>query len=108
VANLFPHSPAKAGPLREEPNWSNFLLGGLLPVASEVGAVLGGALNAPVGGAFGAPGRPATAPAAVSGGGPTIINFTYAPAVSLADEREAQERIAPVIRRVVDREKRRW
>ncbi len=110
VADLFPHSPAKAGPLRREPDWRKFLLGGLLPVAGEVGRALAG-----VGAGVGTPatfealpvGGPAVAPVAISSGGATVIKFTYAPALSLASQREAEEQIAPVLARVLAREGRR-
>jgi uncharacterized membrane protein len=49
--------------------------------------------------------------ATVGGGapatGPVTINFTYAPAVSLASQREAEEVIAPMLLRVLAREARR-
>jgi len=107
VADLFPHSPAKAGPLRREPDWNRFLLGGLLPVAGQVGQVLGG-----LGGASPAPvfgGGPAQAPAPVlrAGGAAVVVNFNYAPTVSLASQREAQEVIAPLLAETLRRESRR-
>jgi len=54
-------------------------------------------------------GGPALAPAPLrfNGGGGTPIQFVYAPTVSLASEREAQEAIAPMLAEVLRREKRR-
>jgi hypothetical protein len=40
-------------------------------------------------------------------GGTTVVYFTYAPAVSMASQREAEEAIAPVLARVLERESRR-
>jgi hypothetical protein len=39
--------------------------------------------------------------------GGTTVNFTYSPALSMASEREAYEKIAPVVAEVVRRENRR-
>ena len=110
VADLFPHSPAKAGPLKKAPNWDAYLNMGLTDAASRVAQVLGG-----VGG-----GGLSVAPVAASGGssvtpvrsgggryGSTVIQFTYAPTVSLASQREAQEVIAPMLAEVLRREARR-
>lgn len=107
VANLFPHSPAKAGPLREAPDWSAFLLGGLVPVAGQVASALAGATGGAAYGPVGTWGPSVTPVGARGGGGSTVINFTYAPAVSLASQREAEEVLAPVLLRVAAREGRR-
>jgi len=110
VGDLFPHSPAKAGPLRRAPDWAAYLNFGLIDAATQVAGVLSG-----VGGGM------TVAPAAISrqssvtpvrsrssgNYAPATINFTYAPAVSLASEREAQEIIAPMLRTVMEREGRR-
>lgn len=42
VAELFPHSPAKAGPLREQPDWNAWMLPGLDAAAATVGERLSG------------------------------------------------------------------
>jgi hypothetical protein len=47
VANLFPHSPAKAGPLRQAPNWRAYMMGGLNDAAAMVGQALGGGAGQP-------------------------------------------------------------
>ena len=68
VADLFPHSPAKAGPLRELPNWNSYMLGGLDQAGDALARRLAGAMPA---------GRLALAPAMASGGrGGQTINVT--------------------------------
>ena len=68
VANLFPHSPAKAGPLRELPNWNSYMLGGLDQAGDALARRLAGAMPG---------GRLALAPATASGGrGGQTINVT--------------------------------
>jgi hypothetical protein len=77
VANLFPHSPAKTGPLRQAPNWRAYMMGGLNDAAAMVGQALGGGA-----------GRPAAAyqPVYVSGDTNYIaINDATAAALVLAE-----------------------
>lgn len=57
-----------------------------------IGRAMAG-VNAEMGGGFAAPAMAATAP----GRGPIIINLTYAPAVSLADRYEAEQKLVPFI-----------
>jgi len=111
VAALFPHSPAQTGPLSRPPDWDAYLNMGLGDAAARVAQVLGSGLGlgghqltvAPVGG-----GGARVAPiGSARGRGATVINFTYAPAVSLASQREAQEVIAPMLAEVTRREARR-
>ena len=54
-------------------------------------------------------GGPAQAPAPVlrAGGAAVVVNFNYAPTVSLASQREAQEVIAPLLAETLRRESRR-
>jgi len=82
LAGLFP--PATWGPLVTPPDWAGWRGGNW----QEQG---GGDVVQPL----------------ASGGGAVTINFTYAPALSLASQREAEEAIAPVLARVLAREARR-
>ena len=86
VANLFPHSPAKAGPLRQAPDWEGYMFSGL----DKAGDTLVRRLTA----AMPAGGRLALAPAGVTGarGGQTI-NVTIHNPKSQAAERSLRREL---------------
>ena len=68
ISGLFPHSPAKYGPLAQRPDWNNYLMGGLDQAGDALTRRLAGAMPG---------GRLALAPATASGGrGGQTINVT--------------------------------
>lgn len=72
IADLLPHSPAKAGPLRYAPDWSAYVLGGLDDAGETLARRLGAAMP---GGAL-APARAAASGATGARGGSQTINVT--------------------------------
>ena len=102
IRGLFPSSPAKHGPFRTLPDWGALLNGfdEALALATagarELAAVPSPAFAAARGGA-GIAGR---------GSGNIVVNITYSPGISLADRREVEERIAPLIEEALRRARR--
>lgn len=102
IRGLFPSSPAKRGPFRTLPDWGALLNGfdEALALATtgarELAAVPSPAFAAACG-STGMVGR---------GSGNIVVNITYSPGISLADRREVEERIAPLIEEALRRAQR--
>ncbi len=103
IRGLFPSSPAKDGPFRTLPDWGALLNGFDEALAlATAGARELAAVPSP---AFvGARGVSRGGVGATSS--PIIVTINYSPGISLADRREVEERIAPLIEEALRRARR--